>query len=86
MKGSALLSIEIWSDEKEQDFGIKLSSDSRFRAVTRNNANFVKIVHSSPYFEGFRDMWEFALLNWVRLWQQRRKKGTAAEIQKPGVD
>lgn len=77
--------IELWSDEHESNFAVKLSTDQydSFRAVitknhdsgdniiinNSNNIRFIKIVDQMCYDESFHYDWPFMLEKWIEAWK-----------------
>lgn len=59
--------VELWANEQETEFGIKVSGEQDFRAMTSRHASimFERIVDSSPLQAESYD-WPYALDHWVR--------------------
>jgi hypothetical protein len=70
--------IELWSNEYENSFALKLSTDQEdsFRAiVTKNhddgnsNSKFTKIVDMMYYDGSYHYDWSFMLERWIEAWK-----------------
>jgi hypothetical protein len=59
--------IELWADEGEAEFGIKVAGELGFRATTRGHARIVfkRIVDSTVLLEGSDYDWAYTLDRWV---------------------
>ena len=76
--------VELWSDERETGFGIRLAGEKGFRATTGLSPNALsKLVDSSPYFEESSYSWSYTLSRWV--YSRYRKKVKARSARKAGV-
>ena len=58
--------IELWANEQETEFGIKVSGEQDFKAITSRHAGimFERIVDSSA-LQGESCDWPYALDHWV---------------------
>ncbi|MEW6605764.1 MAG: hypothetical protein AB1351_13910 [Thermoproteota archaeon] len=71
--------IELWSDDDESSFAVKLSIDQEdsFRAIVTKNhddrssrdSKFTKIVDQMYYDESFHYDWPFMLERWIEAWK-----------------
>jgi hypothetical protein len=68
--------IELWSNEYESSFAVKLSTDQEysFRAIVTKNhdgsdSRFTKIVDQMYYDESFYYDWPFMLGRWIEAWK-----------------
>jgi hypothetical protein len=63
--GSSL--VELWANEQETEFGIKVAGEQDFRAITTRHAGimFERIVDSLPLHGESYD-WPYTLDHWVR--------------------
>ena len=71
--GSSSL-VELWANEQETEFGIKVAGEQDFRAITTSKGTasimFERIVDSLPLHGESHD-WPYALDHWVRSWYCR---------------
>jgi hypothetical protein len=59
--------IELWANEEETEFGIRIAGDQGFKAITTSHASmmFEKIIDSATMLEDFPYNWPFTLDLWV---------------------
>lgn len=58
--------VELWSNEQETKFGIRLAGEKGFRATTGTSPGALcRLVDSSPYLDGSSYSWPYALSRWV---------------------
>lgn len=59
--------IELWANEEETEFGIRVAGEPGFKAITTNHANmmFEKIIDSATMLEDFPYNWPLTLDLWV---------------------
>lgn len=59
--------IQIWSNMRGSEFAIRLSTDieDSFRAATRQEENYVKIVEETEYLHDMKYDWDYTLRYWV---------------------
>jgi hypothetical protein len=59
--------IELWTNETETEFGLRIAGEPGFRAVTTNHPNvmFARIIDSATMLEDFPYNWPFTLDLWV---------------------
>jgi hypothetical protein len=59
--------IELWANEEETEFGIRIAGEPGFRAITARHPNlmFEKIIDSATMLDDFPYNWPFTLDLWV---------------------
>lgn len=76
--------VELWSNEEETGFGIRIAGEKWFKATTGLNPNALsKLVDSSPYFEESSYSWPYTLSRWV--YSRYRKKVKMSSPRKARV-
>jgi hypothetical protein len=61
--------IELWSNDKESHFAIRLDIDDHFRAKTNEavpDEKFVKIVDQEDFLADSKYQWAFTLRHWIK--------------------
>lgn len=74
--------IELWANEGESEFGIRVAGEPGFKAITTSHPNlmFDKIIDSATMLEDFPYNWPFTLDLWVmERFQLRVNSITARE-------
>jgi hypothetical protein len=73
--------IEMWTNESESEFGLRIADEPGFRAVTTNHPNvmFARIIDSATMLEDFPYNWPFTLDLWVERLHIRVSSKTARE-------
>lgn len=83
--------IELWSNEHESSFAVKLSADQldSFRAIVKirdnvSNSKFTKIVDVMYFDESYHYDWPFMLEKWIEAWKSgfRHSSSIIPEFQK----
>lgn len=59
--------IELWANEEETEFGIRVAGEPGFKAITTCHPNmmFDKIIDSAPMLDDFPYNWPFTLDLWA---------------------
>ena len=59
--------VELWANEGETEFGIRVAGEPGFKAITTSHTNmmFEKIIDSATMLEDFPYNWPFTLDLWV---------------------
>jgi hypothetical protein len=61
--------IQVWANDKENHFAIRLDIDDHFRAKTDNgmtDENFVKMVDQTDFLSDLKYNWAFTLKHWTK--------------------
>ena len=70
LNGGTAGKIQVWADDKENHFAIRLDIDDHFRAKTDNgmtDENFVKIVDQTDFLSDLTYNWAFTLKHWIQV-------------------
>ncbi|MEM2139378.1 MAG: hypothetical protein QXJ74_09225 [Nitrososphaera sp.] len=74
--------VELWANEGETEFGIRVAGEPGFKAITTSHPNmmFEKIIDSATMLEDFPYNWPFTLDLWVmERFSRRVSSRTASE-------
>ena len=62
--------LELWTDEHETHFAIKISGDADFRAATSRYVKYVRIVDMGLYLADQTYQWKYTLVQWVKNYRK----------------
>lgn len=75
--------LQLWSDANQENFAVRLSNESNFRAATSPAASYILLIDEAEFLHDMEYDWNYLLMHWTGVKNGKIKLVDSIDEEQP---